>query len=199
MGIIEALMAKRQRSGHGVRQAEGIINKINRSFVPGECPHFEVKWAEVRNKRVVAWKGYNDELSDFRPRASVMSVSPRETVGYEKSHINGRCITAERSLPGGHGAERTKDLLKRVSGPSGMGAGGGAKGPRHKTGKPVVKRVRGSQTLAEKSAPNQETRAHLAKGLCGALTKKQTRCQRKAMPESVFCGTHAGASTTAGA
>lgn len=63
--------------------------------------------------------------------------------------------------------------------------------PRRKTGR--------QKAVPKPPTKAQEALAHAVSGMCTALTKKQTLCQRKAKPGTFFCVVHTGASTTAGA
>lgn len=191
MGIVEALMLKRQRSGHGVKQQkaiEGLLTK--RSFQPGECPHFEAKWSKMDNNRKVDFsgtqinmKGANSELSDFHPRRSVMKVSPRDQErGHEKVHFGGHCGVAMRGI--GHGADSTRMMTAQIAGPGAANFSAGFNRPRHRTGKPDFSIIK--QTVRGVAQ-------------CSAVTRKKTRCQNRPMPGTTLCSVHTRASTTAGA
>jgi hypothetical protein len=157
------------------------------SFAPGECPHFTVVYSQVFRRGTADSKGDNQHSTDYRTRAGKMKVSPRQEVGWEKSHVNGRCLTAERSL--GTGVDRTQAMLDRLFG------GTGRPGDGH-----LVQNSRKRRTApSPHSTLMQEAADHMARGVCAALTKKGTLCQRKSKPGTFFCLVHTVASTTAGA
>lgn len=190
MGFIDALLGKRQRSGHGVSKSavKGTAGLLRSpSFAPGECPHFATVYSQIFARATADSKGDNRHSSDYRTRAGKAKVSPRQEVGWEKSHVNGRCLTAERSL--GAGVDRTQAMLGRLFG------GTGRPGDGH-----LVQNSRKRRTAPNpQSMLMQEAADHMARGICAALTKKGTLCQRKSKPGTYQCVVHAGASTTAGA
>lgn len=174
MSFLEALMAKRQRSGHGVKQSSLPLLK-GRSFKSGECPHFEGRFSSIPNTRP-GEKGCNGELSDTHLRMGVMSVSPRQTHGWEKNHVNGRCLTAERSQ--GQRVDYTERMLSSVG-----------KSSRSKTGTPVgFSRLRPERYVM--TPIERERHEHVSKGQCTALTKRETMCKRKSLLGTYRCKIH---------
>lgn len=189
MSFIDSLLAKRQRSGHGVTKSmvKGGLKFGGAAFVPGECPHKQTAYTDVFKRASADFKGEHHELSDFRSRRAVMDVSPRDEVGWEKSHAHGVCLTAQRSL--GAGTDLTRAMLGRLFGGTGRPADG------H-----IVQVSRKHKRLpTTQQRLMQDAATHMANGLCAALTKKETICQRKALPGTYRCNVHTGASTTSGA